>query len=207
MIGQLANVDATIATRVAAGIGLDEPIENVAPALPAREDLPVSSALSIQKKAVSSVESKVVGCLVADGSDSAFVAALKAEVASLGGELKVVAPKIGGAKATDGSLIEADFQLAGGPSVLFDSIFVALSTEGAELLSTEAAAVAFVHDAFAHLKVIGATAGSAALLAKAGVVEDAGVLTATKSKSQSAYLSRVAQGRIWDREPSVRTIF
>jgi len=91
----------------------------------------------------------------------------------------VVAPKVGGASAADGSLIEADFQLVGAPSVLFDTVFVAISEKGAEMLSAEAAAVAWLHDAFAHCKVIGATRDAQPLLDKAGVVSDEGVLLGT----------------------------
>ena len=103
-------------------------------------------------------------------------------------------------------MLEADFQLAGGPSVLFDAVYVALSKPtGRKLLATEAAAVAWVHDAFQHLKVIGGTApASTALLDAAGVVPDAGVLIGTDT---APYLDTAAKGRIYDREPSVRTVF
>jgi catalase len=83
-------------------------------------------------------------------------------------------------------------------------VFVALSEDAGKLLSTEAAAVAWVHDAFSHLKVIGATAGAQPLLDAAGVTEDPGVLLGSKA---DAYLKTAASGRIWDREPSVRTIY
>ena len=110
--------------------------------------------------------------------------------------------------AKDGSVIEADFQLAGGPSVLFDCVFVALSAEGASTLSTEAAAVAFVHDAFSHLKVIGATPDGQPLLDKAGVVVDKGVIfTSKKGATTDEFLTQAAMGRVWEREPSVRTIY
>jgi catalase len=122
--------------------------------------------------------------------------------------LKIIAPKIGGAIAKDGSVIEADFQLAGGPSVLFDCVFIALSAEGASALSIEAAAVAFVHDAFSHLKVIGATPEAQPLLDKAGVVVDKGVIsTSKKGASTDEFLTRAAMGRIWEREPSVRATY
>jgi len=119
-------------------------------------------------------------------------------------QLKVIAPKVEGAKGSDGEKIRADFQLAGGPSVLFDTIALALSEEGSALLSKEAAVVAFVHDAFAHLKVIGHTPGAQALLDKAGIMPDAGVVALDKAK---AFLATASKGRIWDREPHVRTVF
>jgi catalase len=207
MLGQLNNVDPNIAQRVANGLGMLGPIKTIAPKVPARTDLPDSPTLSIIKKTIPSLEGKMIGCLIADGTDAALVLALEAAVTKAGAELKVVAPKVGGAQASDGSIIEADFQLAGGPSVLFDAIFVALSEEGAAMLKKEAAAVAFVHDAFSHLKVIGATAGANALLMKAGVEQDAGVVAVADESGFSGFLTPAAQGRIWDREPSVRTIF
>jgi len=132
------------------------------------------------------------------------VTALEAEAAKMGAQFKVIAPKVGGAKGSDGGRIRADFQLAGGPSVLFDTIVLALSKEGAAMLTKEAAAVAFVHDAFAHLKVIGHTPGAQSLLDKAGVMPDAGVVALDKAE---AFLATASQGRIWDREPKVRAVF
>ena len=63
---------------------------------------------------------------------------------------------VGGAVAANGKLIESDFQFAGGSSVLFDTVYVTISDEGAKTLRKEAAVVAWVQDAFVHCKVIGA---------------------------------------------------
>jgi catalase len=110
----------------------------------------------------------------------------------------------GGALAAGGKFIAADFQLAGGSSVLFDTVYLALSEDGADAISNEAAAVAWVHDAFAHLKVIGATAESQVLLEKAGVLADDGIVT---DASPEAFLDRAAAGRVWKREPQIRTVY
>ena len=204
MLGQLANVDPAIAQRVADGLGMLGPIKSIPAKVAVRTDLAASDMLSIVKKMKPGLKTKLVGVLVADGTDTAAVLALETAVGKAGGHVKIVAPKIGGAVGADGSLLEADFQLAGGPSVLFDAVYVALSEDGAKLLSTEAAALAWVHDAFSHLKVIGATAGSRALLDAAGVVPDAGVLVGGEDQT---YLNVAAKGRIYDREPSVRTVY
>ncbi len=87
---------------------------------------------------------------------------------------------------------------------MFDAVYVSLSEAGAKTLSIEAAAVAWVHDALAHLKVIGASAHSQPLLSAAGVVTDKGVLAGS---DVAAYLTAAAKGRIYEREPSVRTIY
>ena len=203
MLSQLANVDRVIAERVADGLGMKDPIKAAATSVPARTDLPPSDMLSIVKKMKPGLVTKVIGCLVADGTDAGDVKALKAAAQKLGAHVKIVAPKIGGALAANGKMIEADFQLAGGSSVLFDAVYISLSEAGAKTLSTEAAAVAWVHDAFAHLKVIGASSQASPLLQAAGVIIDNGVLVS----DVNAYLRVAAQGRIYQREPSVRTIY
>ena len=124
-------------------------------------------------------------------------AALKA-----GATVKIVAPKVGGAKASDGSMLAADGQLAGTPSVMFDAVAVVLSTAGAQALFDEAAAIDFVRDAFGHLKAIALDEGGQALFDKAGCAADAGVVEA----SDTAAFIAAGKTRQWDRERSVRTL-
>jgi catalase len=109
---------------------------------------------------------------------------------------------VGGAKLADGSLLVADGQLVGTPSVLFDAVAVILSDEGAKTLSTEAAAIDFVRDAFGHLKAIAVDTGGRALLKMAHVGQDAGVVD---SGDKNAFIA-AAKTRQWEREKSVRTL-
>jgi catalase len=204
MLGRLANVDESIAKRVAAGLGYEGPITKAPSHTSVRTDLPPSPMLSILAKFKPTLKGRMIGCLVADGTDPKLVTALKTAATKAGATLKVVAPKVGGVKGSDGGLIHADFQLAGGSSVLFDTVVLALSEAGASTLSKEAAAVAFVHDAFAHLKVIGHTPGAKVLMDKGGVIPDAGIVPMAKV---DAYLVAAMDGRIWDREPKVRAVF
>ncbi len=204
MVGQLANVDPKIADRVAKGLGLQSKIQPVPTTVEARTDLNPSPALSILAKAKDTLEGRKIACLVADGTDARLIATLKASTEKLKANFAVIAPRIGGAITANGKLVEADFQLAGGSSVLFDAVFIALSKEGAEMLVTEAAAVAWVHDAFAHCKAIGATEEARLLLDAAGVSPDVGVLI---GETAANFLAKAAEGRVWDREPKVRTIY
>jgi catalase len=80
------------------------------------------------------------------------------------------------------------------PSVLFDSLVLALSDEDAAMLTNEAAAVAFVHDAYAHLKVIGHPTGAQILRDKAGVMPDAGVVPRKKAKAICKRLVKAVSG-------------
>lgn len=204
MVSQLMNVDPAIAERVMRGLGLTGPVKPFPTSIPARTDLPESPALSILKKAKGTIQGRKVGCLVADGTDATLVTALRAGAKRMGADFAVVSPKVGGATTADGSLLVGDFQLAGGPSVLFDAVYVALSEAGAAMLMKESAAVQWVSDAYAHLKVIGATTGAAKLLAKAGVEADAGVLQGVDAEE---FLKAAELGRDWKREPMVRTVY
>ena len=207
MLSQLANVDPKIAERVANGLGHDAPIETIPPAVPARTDLGPSPALSLLTKAVPTVKGRMIGCLVGNGTDSKTVEALRTSALKEGAMFKVIAPKVGGAKGADGTTIAVDFQLAGGPSVLFDSIVLALTPEVATQLAMQPAAVTFVQDAFSHLKVIGYTSAAEPLLKKAGVEADSGVVALEGSGSGKAFLAEAAKGKVWAREPKVRPIY
>ncbi len=204
MVGQLANVDPKIAERVASGLGMQAEVQPVPTTVKVNKALPTSPALSILTKARDTFEGRKVGCLIADGTSATLVAALRNATKQANADFAVIAPKIGGARSDDGKIIEADFQLAGGSSVLFDAVYVAASAEGCKSLLKEAAAVAWVHDAFAHCKVIGATSDAKLLLDAAGVIADNGVLIGAKPE---AFLKTAAKGRIWDREPKVRSVF
>jgi catalase len=204
MVGQLANVDPEIAKRVAKGLGLQSKIQPVSTTVEARTDLDPSPSLSILAKAKETLEGRTIGCLVADGTDAHLITSLKTGAEKHNAKFAVIAPKVGGAFMSNGRVLEGDLQLAGGSSVLFDTVFVALSEEGVETLSKEAAAVAWIHDAFAHCKVIGSTEVARPLLDAAGVFPDDGLLIGA---SVEEFLSKAAEGRVWDRESKVRTIY
>ena len=205
MLGLLLNIDTKLANRVADGLGWPEKLVAAPASVPARTDLALSPALSILSKARPTLEGRVVGCLVSDGAETGILKALRDAVGKAGGQLKVIAPKVGGVQGSDGEVIEADFQLAGGPSVLFDAVALVFGTDGAAALEHEAVAMAFVADAFAHLKVIGYTEAAAGLLRRAGIAakSDAGLLPLDAA---GLFVETAKQGRIWDREPKVRKV-
>ena len=205
MLGQLANIDPTLAKRVADGLGHAGPVEAAKAQAPTRTDLKPSPALSILANAEPTLKGRSVGCLVTDGADLALIKALAAAAKSAGATMKVVAPKLGGVEGAGGA-IAADAQLAGSPSVLYDAVVLVVSEQGAGQLAQDSAAVAFVSDAYAHLKVIGHTAGAAKLLQRAGVAPGPGII-AMDGASAQPFLTAASKGRIWDREAEVRPIF
>ena len=207
MLGHLVRIDETLGERVAAGLGHDAPIVPAATTIEARTDLPPSPKLSIIAQGPSTLVGRLVGVLVTDGASATAVAAVLAASTAAGASVKIVAPKVGGAILDDGTKLLADFQLAGGPSVLFDTVAVIASADGVVKLLGEAAAVAWVHDAFAHLKVIAYTAEAQPLLDAAGVLADEGIVALADKADAAAFAELAGGGRIWSREPSVRTVF
>ena len=201
MVGHLIHIDPDLAQRVADGLAFAALPPAPDLAVPV-QDLAPSPALQIIGKMKDTLEGRCVGILVNDGSDGTLVAALRKAALDAGATVKIVAPKVGGAKLADGALMPADGQLAGTPSVVFDAVAVVLSQAGAEMLFNEGAALDFVRDAFGHLKAIAIDKGGQSLLQKAGVTPDAGVVAASETRGFIA----AAKTRQWDREPMVRTL-
>jgi catalase len=201
MVGHLRNIEEDLANRVAAGLAFDKmPAAPVASA-PVQEMKP-SPALQIIGKMKETLMGRVIGILIADGSDGAVIKKIKNAANDAGATVKIVAPKVGGAKLADGSMLAADGQLFGTPSVLFDAVAVILSNEGTNALSMESAAIDFVRDAFGHLKAIAVDKGGQALLRRANVGQDAGVVDANDI---DAFIA-ASKTRQWGREKSIRTL-
>ncbi|KMS58154.1 catalase [Sphingobium cupriresistens LL01] len=198
MVSNLRNVDEDLAKRVAAGLGIALPKSAKAAKEPV--DMAPSDALSIHKNMKAMLEGRTVGILIADGTDAKQLDAVIANVKKAKGKPMVVAPKVGGAKLSDGSQRKADGQLAGSPSQMFDAIAIILSAEGCTALMREAAAVEFAMNAFGHLKAIGASEAAQPLLDKAGIIADDGV-----TGLDDAFVGAASQ-RFYSREPSVRML-
>ncbi len=201
MVAHFLHISQDLANRVAKGLGLDE--MPAAPKAAAKvQEMPPSPALQVIGKMKDTLQGRSIGILIADGSDVAVINNIKNAVIKAGASVKVVGPKIGGAKLSDGSIHPIDGQLAGTPSVLFDAIAIVLSGEGAKMLSAEAAAIDFIRDAYGHLKAIAIDNGGQILLDKANVAVDKGVVNASDTET---FIS-AAKTRQFDREKSVRTL-
>jgi catalase len=201
VVGHLRHIDEDLATRVSDGLALDA-LPPAPPARVATRDMPLSPALRIIDRMKPTLDGRCVGILIDDGSDAAAIKALKKAAEKDGAMVKIVAPKVGGAKLSDGKHQPADGQLAGTPSVLFDAVAVVLSREAGKALAKEAAAVDWVRDAFGHLKAIAHDEGARAVLDAGRIKADPGVVAA----SDTAAFIQAARTRQWAREPKLRTL-
>ena len=152
LVSHLRNIDEGLASTVGQGLRLKEMPAPATAARPTRQDLKPSPALSIVKNGPKSFAGRVVGALVTDGVDVAILKTLKSTLTKEGAMLKLIAPQVGGVKASDGTWFDADERLEGGPSVLFDAVALLPSADGVTALAKNPAARDFVADAVAHCK-------------------------------------------------------
>ncbi len=204
MVANLRNVDDAFARRIADGLGLTDLPEPSPAASPPRTDLPASPALSILRNGPTSFAGRKVGAVVTDGTDAAVLTALRSALEHEGALLEIIAPKVGGITASDGSRVEADQAVDGAPSVLYDAVALLASAEGAQLLAGRATAKDFVSDAFAHCKFIGHVETAGPLLQAAGVADqiDDGFVALDDDGSADTFVQACADLRFWPREPS-----
>jgi catalase len=208
VVAHLLNVDEVLAKNVADGLRLKQLPEPAQAARPTRKDLKKSPALSILLNAKDSFAGRKLGVLVTDGVDAKQLSALQGAVTGAGAVLKIIAPQVGGVKASDGSWVDADEKIDGGPSVVFDAVALLMSEAGAKLLVNESTARDFVADAFAHMKFIAYTKAALPLLEKAGVPRqlDNGCMELGKPDDATTFIKACGKLRFWARADSVKQV-
>jgi catalase len=203
MLANLVNVDRGLAQHIAEGLNMPLP-PATHPARPVL-DLPPSPALSILLNGPTSFAGRTLGVLVGDGADVSLLKTLRERVATEGGQVCIVGPRVGGVTLSDGSTLRADEKVEGGPSVLFDACAVLVSEDSAATLSRNLAAREWVALAFAHMKRVAYVPAAAPLLAKAGVTGsdlDAGFTLIQSTEHIAAFL-KTAHQRYWPREETM----
>ncbi|MGO6671836.1 catalase [Rhizobium leguminosarum] len=206
MVSHLLNIDETLASKVGHALGFKSMPKPADAAMPTRQDLEPSPALSIVERGPKRFEGRKLGILVSDSTDAAIFKALLAEITEQKAAFEVIAPKIGGVTLSDGNWIEAHQIIDGGPSVLYDAVALLPSAEGTGDLLKEATARDFVADAFVHCKFIGYVETALPLMQKAGIADslDEGVIALGAAKDVSAFIKALGKLRVWGREPSVK---
>ncbi|HEY7263155.1 MAG TPA: hypothetical protein VH589_16915 [Trebonia sp.] len=142
--------------------------------------------------------------LVTNGADAETLAALRAAAAAEQADVEIVAPAVGGVDASDGTRVQADQQVDGAPSVLYDAVVVLASPGGARALGARPPARDFVTDAVAHCKFVGYTSAASVLFESAGLPGDpAGLDEGFISLDEyppAEFIARCRQLRHWDRQ-------
>lgn len=118
----------------------------------------------------STIVSRNVAILVADGFDFAEYEAVKVALTSAGAFVATIGPRRGVIKASGGREAHADHHWEGQRSIAFDALYI---PGGAHMtaLGKSGRAMHWVREAFGHLKTIGATGSAVAFVQKAVGVE------------------------------------
>ena len=207
MVSHLLNIDETLANKVGAALGLKSMPKPADAAMPTRQDLDASPALSIVEKGPHRFEGRKLGILVTRGADAAILNALKTALEKAGANFEIIAPSVTGAAASDGSWIDADQMIDGGPSVLYDAVALLPAKDAVSDLIQESTARDFVADAYAHCKFIAYVEAALPLMEKAGVRSedlDEGCISLGGPKDAKAFVEELGKLRVWGREPNVK---
>ena len=207
MVAHLLNVDKTLANQVGNALGLKAMPKPADAAMPTRQDLEASPKLSIVDNGPQRFEGRKLGILATDGTDAGLLKAVKAALDKAGASFEIIAPKVGGAKASDGSWIAADQMIDGAPSVLYDAVALLPAQGAMEGLLQESTARDFVADAFAHCKFIGYVKAVIPLLEKAGIGTsnfDDGLVQLASPKDVAGFIGKLGELRVWDRELNIK---
>jgi len=202
-IGHLRHIDEGLAQEVADGIGLPELPEKVPAARDPITDLVESPSLSILKNGPGNFKGRKLGIYIAEGGDADVVKALKDAATGAGGMVEIVAPHIAGAKLSDGTIMEADEKIDGGPSVTYDAVAVVMSEASAKRYNTDKPSIDFVNDAFAHAKFVAYVPSVRPLFETAGVwnwMDDGFVDVSSGKNAADAFIVKCGELRFWDRE-------
>jgi catalase len=201
MVAHLLNIDQALANSVAEGLGLAAMPEPATAAMLTRMDLPESPALSILKNAPGSFKGRKLGVLVTDSVDAELLDTIREAARQEGVVVELIAPMVGGVEAADGSHIEAQHKIDGGPSVVFDAVVVLAAEEGILSLLKLPPARDFVADAYAHYKFVGFSDPARKLFAKIGLPEelDDGFVPIAGKADATRFIEVCRALRFWDR--------
>lgn len=200
MLGHLVNIDEDLANRVAMALGMKLP-EAIEPAAPV-QDLPTSEPLQTIGRTPKSLKARMIGILVAEGSKHSEIQKFEEAAMAEGARVKIVAPNKE-VTLDDGTIIQADERVAGGPSVMFDAVVSIIMPDQAKKLAKDSATLDWFNDAYVHCKAIaycGAT--DEFILSKLPIEKDAFV---TPLAELDSFIEN-AKSRLWEREPKVRDL-
>jgi catalase len=203
----LANIDMTLATRVAANLGLPAPKGPTVKAQKTGKPTVDKSPLLSQVNLLSGdIASRKVAILVADGVDDKAVAAMKAALEAEAAHAKILGPTSAPVKTAGGKMLAVDASAEGLPSIAFDAVFIPGGAASVKALSGNGVALHYVLEAYKHLKAIAYAGEAKELIDLLRLEADAGLLAVSDSKSFAAFFDAIKQHRVWAREPKAKAI-
>ena len=223
MIGLLTHVDKTLAQRVADYFGLpvtdaEKPLNHSIPAdgnpeafepFDFTSSISASAALSMANTVKSSIQTRVVGFLVANGVNEQAVMNMQDALLEAGAMVDIVAPVLGSIKGNKEAIIPVNQSFLTTSSVMYDALYVPGGAASVQTLIQTPDAIHFLNEAFRHCKAIAADADTLALLQQtyfgATTKETSnlplGVLVNNNAADLATdFINAIAAHRFWERE-------
>ena len=207
----LAKVDQDLAREVALFVGVMEPAPTTKPSNPAL-GITTAPSLSIEAKPRTSIATRKIAALVADGYRAADLDPVRSALEAAGARLELISPKLGLVKSVEGHDAEAVQNFLTAASVLYDAVFIPGGGPSNATLLLQGTAAGFVREAYHHAKPIGVLGQGVDLLAAAaiplsapqtGVHAREGVVVGSQGASPAtfatAFIDAIRQHRHWDR--------
>ena len=215
MLGILTQVDLSLASKVANGLGMPVPPKPIYPinhSIPAdgiqenyepikmKQSLAKSDALSMVNTIKNSIKTRCIAILADNGVDENSLIEMRKELELQGAKIKIIATKLGIIKSLNGTEIKVDQSFLNTSSVFFDAVYIPSGLKSVNTLIAEPDAIHFINEAFKHCKAIAANGEGVNLINKSYAIDnekDSGLLI---NKTASEFIKAIAKHRIWDRE-------
>lgn len=221
MLWLISQIDNTLATQVAKGLGLEIPktIEqpiNQAIGADAEIDkqqppkkkiyLEVAPTLSQANTKFESIQSRKVAVLVSDGFSMKNFKNMADVLEKEGAVIKLIAPHGGQVICDENIKHKVDAAILTTESILFDALYIPGGIKSIEKLKSEGKFIKFINEAFMHCKAIAADGDGEDLINKTFVSDfkdDIAVLINQKAES---FVNALAKHRNWERMDNVKHI-
>jgi catalase len=220
VLGLLTQVDMTLASEVADGLGLAVPAEPQKPMnfgigadanpdeyepIKTKPVIEKSAALSMQNTIKDSIKTRRIAFLVADGVDGDSVSKMKTALINEGATVRLIAPKLGSVQTNKKANLPIDGSFLTDASVVYDAVFIPSGVEHLKKLIQKTDSIHFINEAYRHCKAIATGSDGEEILnytyinTKENGLDSAetGVLIGAKPDE---FVNAIAQHRFWDRE-------
>ncbi len=220
VVGQLAFIDAELAANVAEKVGVEVvklempnqsiPADADAESLQSDEREPEtksSDALSMKNTVKDTIESRVIGFIMADGVNTQAVKTLKVKLESEGAVVQIIAPSVAPVKADDGSKFVPKHSITSTASVCFDALYICSGEKSVkELMHPERKPIIteFINEAYKHCKAIYFGKDTEeiynATRISAKKHDDPAIIQTLGDDADQKFISAIAKHRVWDLE-------
>ncbi len=201
MVSHLLNIDKDLAKKVAEGLRIEKIPAAAQSAKPINKKLNKSEPLSILLNGPKSFKGRKVGVVLSDGADAKLYKELQKALNDEGVIMEIIAPQVGGVELDNGSWVDAQQSIEGGPSVLYDAVVLLVSNKGVASLAKPATRN-FIADAFVHHKFIGYVDIALPLLEQANIHHnlDKGCVALSKKGAAAIFVKTCRAIRYWNRQ-------